>query len=316
MKKNILYLLFALLFLIVSVDGFAAEGEIKKTGKVVSAGTGQETNVQTVKPQVVDQDAFDGKDFYVATKELEPVATVLGTEKKEAVTVTGKTGAVKAEPAIKASSKAVPAKRAVTPKKKSEVPSEINDEAMAKRWKNLFSKELTKDSILYTVKPGDSFYVLAHKNHTTIDLIKRINNLKGDNLYAGTKLKIHTASFLIRVDKSKNTLTLYSDGLPVKKYSVATGKKNCTPVGEFEIKDKLVNPTWFKTGAIFPPGSPKNGLGTRWMGFDKPSYGIHGTIDPKSIGTQASEGCVRMLNEDVEELYSIVPVGTKVTIQD
>jgi lipoprotein-anchoring transpeptidase ErfK/SrfK len=52
------------------------------------------------------------------------------------------------------------------------------------------------------------------------------------------------------------------------------------------------------------------------MGFDKPAYGIHGTIEPKSIGTQASEGCVRMLNKEVEELYSLVPVGTKVTIQD
>ena len=102
----------------------------------------------------------------------------------------------------------------------------------------------------------------------------------------------------------------------MKKYSVATGKKNCTPVGEFKITDKLVHPTWFKTGAILPPGSPENALGTRWMGFDKPSYGIHGTIEPKSIGTQASEGCIRMLNEEVEELYSMVPVGTKVIIQD
>jgi len=52
------------------------------------------------------------------------------------------------------------------------------------------------------------------------------------------------------------------------------------------------------------------------MGLDKPAYGIHGTIEPKSIGTQASEGCIRMLNEEVEELYSIVPVGTKVIIED
>ena len=130
------------------------------------------------------------------------------------------------------------------------------------------------------------------------------------------KLKIHTAPFLIRIDKSKNTLVLYSNDEAVKKYSVATGRKNCTPVGEFKITDKLVHPTWFKTGAILPPGSPENALGTRWMGFDKLGYGIHGTIEPKSIGTQASEGCIRMLNEDVEELYSIVPVGTKVIIQD
>jgi lipoprotein-anchoring transpeptidase ErfK/SrfK len=192
----------------------------------------------------------------------------------------------------------------------------FNSTEMQKRWKALFSKEIASDSISYTVKPGDSLYVIARKNHTTADFIKRINDLKSDDIYPRMKLKIHTAPFSILVDKSKNTLVLYSNNEPVKKYSVATGKKNCTPAGEFKITDKLVNPTWFKTGAILPPGSPENALGTRWMGFDKPAYGIHGTIEPKSIGTQASEGCIRMLNEDVEEIYSIVPVGTKVTVQD
>ncbi|MBM3248214.1 MAG: L,D-transpeptidase, partial [Candidatus Omnitrophica bacterium] len=57
-------------------------------------------------------------------------------------------------------------------------------------------------------------------------------------------------------------------------------------------------------------------LGTRWMGFDIPEYGIHGTTEPESIGKQATKGCVRMINKDVEELYSILPVGTEVTIID
>lgn len=212
-----------------------------------------------------------------------------------------------------------PAVRSETAEAKPRIPTEASASSsaeMQKRWKALFSKEASPDSILYTVKPGDRLYILAKKNHTTVDLIKKINGLKSDSIYPKMKLKIHTAPFSIEVDKSKNVLVLYSNGEAVKKYSVATGKKNCTPVGEFKITDKLVHPTWFKTGAILPPGSPENALGPRWMGFDKPGYGIHGTIEPKSIGTQASEGCIRMLNEEVEELYSIVPVGTKVTIQD
>ncbi len=225
---------------------------------------------------------------------------------------TGKTEAV----ASKAPHESLPEKKTAESKRKEGTFSSLNSAEMKRRWKNLFSKEITPGSIDYTVKSGDRLYVLALKNHTTADLIKKINNLKSDNIYPGMKLKSHTAPFLSRIDKSKNILVLYSDGEAIKKYSVATGKKNCTPVGEFKIMDKLVHPTWFKTGAIFPPGSPENALGTRWMGFDKPAYGIHGTIEPKSIGTQASEGCVRMLNEEVEELYSIVPVGTKVIIQD
>jgi lipoprotein-anchoring transpeptidase ErfK/SrfK len=67
---------------------------------------------------------------------------------------------------------------------------------------------------------------------------------------------------------------------------------------------------------VVPPRSPENFLGTRWLGFNIPKYGIHGTIYPELIGQSVSGGCVRMRNEDVEELYAIIPVGTKVVIKD
>jgi lipoprotein-anchoring transpeptidase ErfK/SrfK len=77
-----------------------------------------------------------------------------------------------------------------------------------------------------------------------------------------------------------------------------------------------VNPTWYKQGAVIPAGSPENILGTRWMGFDLPAYGIHGTTEPQSLGKQVTQGCVRMSNADVEQLFIIVPIGTEVTIVD
>ena len=67
---------------------------------------------------------------------------------------------------------------------------------------------------------------------------------------------------------------------------------------------------------VIPADSPDNILGSRWMGFDLPGYGIHGTTEPESIGKSCTQGCVRMLNSEVEELYDIVPVGTEVTILD
>ncbi len=80
--------------------------------------------------------------------------------------------------------------------------------------------------------------------------------------------------------------------------------------------NKLPNPTWFKAGAVVPPESPENVLGTRWMGFDLAGYGIHGTVEPQNLGKQVTQGCVRMANQDVEELYTIIPVGTEVTVVD
>ena len=61
---------------------------------------------------------------------------------------------------------------------------------------------------------------------------------------------------------------------------------------------------------------PENVLGTRWMGFDKEGYGIHGTVAPDKIGQQVTAGCIRMRNEEVEELYKILPRGAEVTIVD
>ena len=109
----------------------------------------------------------------------------------------------------------------------------------------------------------------------------------------------------IVVDTEKFTLTLYADGRPFKTYRVAVGRPSqftLSPVGEWRIIQKSVN--W------------GGGFGTRWMGLNVPwgIYGIHGTNKPWSIGTRASAGCIRMHNRDVEELYSWVPVGTRVTI--
>jgi len=118
------------------------------------------------------------------------------------------------------------------------------------------------------------------------------------------------------VDKSQNILILESDSDVVKTYRVSTGKNNITPVGTFKITSKLIDPAWTHEGKVIPAGDPKNILGTRWLGFDVPGYGVHGTTQPQSIGQQATAGCVRMLNQEVEELYDLLPLGTEITIID
>lgn len=183
-------------------------------------------------------------------------------------------------------------------------------------WDAIFVSGTAPGFVTYTIESGDSLYVIARKHRTTPDLIKKINDLDSDTIYAGRDIRLYRGNFSIMIDKSLNLLTLFADDKAIKEYRVSTGKDNSTPAGDFRIKDKLVDPTWFKSGAIYAPGSPDNELGTRWLGFDKEGYGIHGTTEPEKIGEQASEGCIRMLNEDVEELYSLVPVGTRVLVQD
>lgn len=171
-------------------------------------------------------------------------------------------------------------------------------------------------TVIHTVETGDSLGKIALKYGTTIDLIKRNNNLKSDVIRLGQKLRIWTVKFNIFVDKSQNVLLLKEGTDVIKSYHVSTGENNSTPVGQFKITSRLVDPVWYNKGVVISPESPENVLGTRWLGFDIPGYGIHGTIEPDKIGQQVTAGCVRMRNQEVEELYSIVPMGTLVNITD
>ena len=182
--------------------------------------------------------------------------------------------------------------------------------------KLLFSPRITAGSLLYEIKPGDTLSKIARAHNTTSELIKKCNGLATDTIVPGKKIKVWTAPFSILVDKSQNTLLLKANEEIIKTYIVSTGKNNSTPAGNFKIASKLINPTWFKAGAVVPAESPENILGTRWLGFDLPGYGIHGTTQPQDLGRQVTQGCVRMSNPEVEELYLIVPPGTEVTIVD
>jgi len=181
----------------------------------------------------------------------------------------------------------------------------------------IFSNTMAPDrTVIHEVQSGDTLGALAKKYGTTIDLIKKSNRLSSNVIRVGQQLRLWTGTFNIFIDKSQNLLTLKDQGDILKVYSVSTGEGNITPVGKFEIVSRLVDPVWFNKGVALPPESPQNVLGTRWLGFDLSGYGIHGTIDPESIGKQVTAGCVRMRNEDVEELYNIIPRGTRVEIVD
>ncbi len=183
--------------------------------------------------------------------------------------------------------------------------------------KLLFSSALTPDSFYYEVQKGDTLTKIAKKFNTTTELISKANRLSDANIKIGKKLKISKAKFSITVDKSQNILTLKADQDIVKTYRVSTGKDSCTPVGTFKVTNKLIDPPWYPSaGGMIPAKDPKNVLGSRWIGLSKQGYGIHGTIEPESIGKSVTEGCVRMKNAEVEELYSIIPVGTEVVIVD
>ena len=181
------------------------------------------------------------------------------------------------------------------------------------RVKLLFSPIKAEDSQIYQVSPGETLSSIATKFNTTVELLKKGNQLSSDLIRPGLKMKVPAVRYSLLVDKSQNILTLKSDEEIVKTYIISSGSSiHPTPVGKFTIATKLTDPSWRGISSE----DPKNILGSRWMGFEAPyrQYGIHGTVDPESIGKKITRGCIRMCNSDIEELYIIVPIGTEVTI--
>ena len=184
----------------------------------------------------------------------------------------------------------------------------------------VFSSAPSPDAAIYTVKAGDKLANIAKQFGTNYELIMRINGKSNTRINVGERLKILTGKTRVLVSKTDFTLTMLLNDHYVKQYGIGVGKDNKTPEDKFEVKNKMKEPTWFSPqGGVYPYGHEENILGTRWIGFkDKPDlygFGIHGTTQPESIGTASSNGCVRMINNDVEELYDFITLDTEIIIQ-
>ena len=125
--------------------------------------------------------------------------------------------------------------------------------------------------------------------------------------------KPHSARWVV-VSIPDRKLALMEENRVVKIYDVAVGRPaSPSPSGEFQITERLENPTYYSPGVVIEPGAG-NPLGTRWMGLNINGFGIHGTNSPDSIGLNASHGCIRLRNRDVEELFVRLKVGDRVSV--
>jgi hypothetical protein len=128
------------------------------------------------------------------------------------------------------------------------------------------------------------------------------------------------------VDKAEHTLTLFRGDEVVRQYGIAVGKNpgdkvragdNRTPEGDFPVQQIHDAAYWvhdFGDGN----GEVEGAYGPLFIRLNTPNWkgiGIHGTHDPDSIGTDATEGCVRMQNDDLLEFADAIEIGTTVTIR-
>ncbi len=178
----------------------------------------------------------------------------------------------------------------------------------------VFSPAPTSDAIMHSVAPGESLNSIGNHYGINWTAIAAVNHLKSNSvLRTGQRIKIFKGQCFILVDKEELTLTWYLDGKWIARYPCAVGPDNKTPAGTYLCVSMTPNPQWTNPadGKVYPFGHPENILGTRWIrleGCDTQGLGIHGTGKPESIPGRTSNGCVRLLNKHVEELFGFVNI--------
>lgn len=195
----------------------------------------------------------------------------------------------------------------------------LADAQSSHRW----SPEGDWPSIEVTVRPGDTLIgirrrVLDERPTLTLctGLIERANRQQGF-LRENEVLRIPTDRVRTIVDLSAKWLYYLHGNEVVAAYRVATGREGQeTTPGTYRVGEKQENPSWFPPGRVVPYGDPENPLGTRWITLENSNgLGIHGTWEPETVGTMASDGCIRLLNENVEALFEILPKDTEVILR-
>lgn len=167
----------------------------------------------------------------------------------------------------------------------------------------------------YTIQSGDLLQRIAPRYRINWEYLVTLNNIDPRRIRPGQKLKVIKGPFSAFVDLSDHVLTVHCHGFYVRRFPVGIGKDGATPTGRFTVLDRVPNPQYTDpNGRVIAGDDPTNPLGDYWLDLGD-SYGIHGTIEPDSIGKAASRGCIRMHNGDVSQVYDFLVRGSEVAIR-
>jgi hypothetical protein len=144
------------------------------------------------------------------------------------------------------------------------------------------------------------------KNIEPQDLKEIVKNALYPNVSEGQNIPFEPLEIYIL--KESNTLKVTAGDQLLRSYNVALGKNDSTPEGSFYINRKIMNPNKQISTLEQSP------YGNRGLELSDPTYAIHGTNNPKTIGENVSKGCIRMLNNDIAELYAMASLYTPVNI--
>ncbi|MFH1418306.1 MAG: L,D-transpeptidase family protein [Planctomycetota bacterium] len=169
----------------------------------------------------------------------------------------------------------------------------------------------------HIVSSGESIAIIANRYKVTPGLLISLNLLSDPSrIRVGQRLKVLHGPFHAVIDKSDHRMDAYLGDIYVRSFRVGLGTNGGTPLGTWSVRNKLMNPEWAdpSTGHLYLADDPENPIGERWIGLHglegecvgRTGFGIHGTIDPASIGENMSMGCIRMVPDDVAFMFDLL----------
>ena len=187
----------------------------------------------------------------------------------------------------------------------------------------LFSRATNLDDPLcsvHVIEFGQTINGLARRYNITENLLMAINHItEPHRIRVGQRLKIIRGPFRASISKSQHRMDILLGDTMVRTFRVGLGTNGGTPIGRWRVKNKLENPDWAdpRNGRYYASEDPENPIGEYWIGLHclegdclgRQGFGIHGTTEPDSIGANMSMGCVRLVPEDISDVFDLLVRG-------
>jgi len=176
----------------------------------------------------------------------------------------------------------------------------------------------------HVVQPGEGLQQIARSYNVPWQLLAKINGIRDpQNLRPGQRIKVVRGPFSAVVHLDRYELVLMLQGRYAGRFPIGIGRDQEQLKGVYEVKDKTIDPSYYGPDRFVDAGDPNNPLGERWIGLGKPGsnilqtpkLGIHGTNDPGNIRTAGGRGSICLGDRDIEDVYDILSIGSRVVIQ-
>lgn len=168
----------------------------------------------------------------------------------------------------------------------------------------------------YLVQPGDTLQSIAERFFVTPELLAKINGLsRPEELLAGSTLKVVRGPFEAVIHLQRRELVLMLQGRYAGRFRIGLGTDARQCEGVYQVREKTVAPRYFSDGGVYEPGDPRNPLGPKWIGLEG-RLGIHAASDPGMFDNPQAPGAIFVSPKDIEDLFDILTIGSKVTITE